>query len=89
MEVRTQSQRHILSSTSTDSSQPFTTAANLAKAQTATSVLFDSDLSRLEPDVVLSAFDGDKRLVKLANDDLGQPLSRLAVQSKLVKSRGQ
>jgi hypothetical protein len=63
-------------------------AENLAKAQTATSVLFDSDLSRLEPEDVLTAFEGDKRLVKIGNEDLGQPLSRLAVQVKLVKSRG-
>lgn len=52
-------------------------------------MLFDSDLSRLNADDVLSAFDGDKRLVRITPDEVSQHLSRLAVQSKLVRSRGE
>lgn len=64
-------------------------ADNLKKAQTATSVLYDANLYDLKPQDVLSAFEGDPRLVIIKEGEWRLPLTRLAAQHKLSKSRGE
>lgn len=62
---------------------------NLKYAETATSVLFDSTLESLDPEVVYAAFEGDDRLVNITEADLGDLVAKLAAQYGLAKSRGE
>ena len=65
--------------------------ANVAKAHTATAVLFEKKdgLRKLKSVDVLAAFDGDNRLTRIPwNEAVGKPVAKVAADSGILKSRG-
>jgi len=66
------------------------TAQQTGRAQTQSSVLFDSDLSKLRPEDILDAFEDDDRRFRLVEQDtLTKPLGRIVMELGLAKSRGE
>ncbi len=64
------------------------TAGNLAKAQTAMKVLFDSDISSLSAEAVEAAFEGDPRLFIAPRAELlDVALPRLIASAKHARSK--
>jgi len=66
------------------------TVRHTARAQIQSTVLFDSDMSKLRPEDIFDAFSDDvKRFRLVEQDTLAKPLSRIVLELGLAKSRGE
>jgi hypothetical protein len=66
------------------------TVRHTARAQIQSTVLFDSDMSKLRPEDILDALSDDVDRFRLVEQDtLTKPLSRIVLELGMAKSKGE